>query len=64
MEAARRKRGLRKFINDIRGCTSSAAEAQRVHKELANIRAKFSGGHGKRKGETIKADGTTAAGAR
>lgn len=35
------KRGLRKFISDIRMCTSHEAEISRVRKELAKIRAKF-----------------------
>ncbi|GBG27887.1 AP-2 complex subunit alpha-1 [Hondaea fermentalgiana] len=37
------KRGLRKFVNDVRQCTSQEAERSRVRKELANVRSKFSG---------------------
>ncbi|CAK8991720.1 AP-2 complex subunit alpha-2 (100 kDa coated vesicle protein C) (Adaptor protein complex AP-2 subunit alpha-2) (Adaptor-related protein complex 2 subunit alpha-2) (Alpha-adaptin C) (Alpha2-adaptin) (Clathrin assembly protein complex 2 alpha-C large chain) (Plasma membrane adaptor HA2/AP2 adaptin alpha C subunit) [Durusdinium trenchii] len=35
------KRGLRKFINDVRGCNTLQDEQVRVRKELANIRQKF-----------------------
>lgn len=35
-------RGLQNFITDIRNCTSREAEQQRIDKELANIRMKFS----------------------
>jgi AP-2 complex subunit alpha len=35
-------RGLQNFISDIRNCTSREQEQQRIDKELANIRQKFS----------------------
>jgi AP-2 complex subunit alpha len=34
-------RGLQVFISDIRACQNREAEARRVDKELAKIRAKF-----------------------
>lgn len=35
-------RGLQNFITEIRNCTNREQEQQRIDKELANIRQKFS----------------------
>eukprot|EP00568_Trieres_chinensis_P005896 CAMPEP_0183296124 /NCGR_PEP_ID=MMETSP0160_2-20130417/3822_1 /TAXON_ID=2839 ORGANISM="Odontella Sinensis, Strain Grunow 1884" /NCGR_SAMPLE_ID=MMETSP0160_2 /ASSEMBLY_ACC=CAM_ASM_000250 /LENGTH=45 /DNA_ID= /DNA_START= /DNA_END= /DNA_ORIENTATION= len=41
---ASQARGLQNFISDLRNARSKEEEQDRINKELANIRRKFTGG--------------------
>jgi len=53
---ASQARGLQNFISDLRNAKSKEEEQNRVNKELANIRKKFTGGSGG--GTKLNADGS------
>mmetsp|Transcript_51734 Transcript_51734/g.155256 ORF Transcript_51734/g.155256 Transcript_51734/m.155256 type:complete len:1059 (-) Transcript_51734:280-3456(-) len=53
---ASQARGLQNFISDLRNAKSKEEEQNRVNKELANVRKKFTGGSGG--GSKLNADGS------